>query len=135
MYYKFIQPSDGITFEAETDDIARAACIYVGNGHCFLENEQGETLSGTCHLFDEFPADEIKVLEDAIDNKDMRFVDALRSFACCSIADRSLYKDMSKNYSDREKMNVWHDRHRTSLTDWCAYAWQQAEIIAGIWEE
>lgn len=133
MLYEFVQPSDCITFEAENDDIAKAVCIYVGNGHCFLKNESGEMLSGTCHLFDEFTPEELKVLEDVIDNKDMRFVDALKSFACCSFEDREIYKEITKNYTNQDKINVWHDKHRTSLTDWAAYARKEAEFFDGLW--
>ena len=124
--YRFIQPSDDITFYAEDDDIAFAATMIVGNAHCFA-NRVGEdgketAVEGTALYLGKVPDEIIERLERLLDTRKAEIFAAFKTFAVCSPGCRKEYDVYTENSTNEERWKEWDDRKRTSMTNWCGYA-------------
>jgi len=121
--YEFVNPSDEITFYAPDDDIAQAVTIYVGNGKAGLriKNDKREMLR-TMFILGEIDPDIVDKLKIISKERIDEFLAACHSFACCGFAERDIYDDYTSNGTNIKKVNMWHDKHLTSMSDYCTYA-------------
>lgn len=128
--YEFANFSDNVTFYAADDEIAKCATLLIGNGHCFCnrlneDGSEGEQLDDTCFMFfDKVPDAVIKKSHQVIDCRPADLGTAMLSFAVCRKSEREIYDEYTSNSTDAEKKAKWDDKHRTSLTDYCGYAWK-----------
>lgn len=122
--YEFITPSDPITFYAVDDDIAQVVGIYVGNGQALVspcdedKNRKIETMYLLSPIPDDIKNKITKVLEERIDD----FLESAHSFAVCEPNQRIIYDEYTNNGKDKDKVEKWDDKNRSSMNDWCKYA-------------
>lgn len=123
--YKFIQPSDDITFYAEDDDVAFAATMIIGNGHCFAKrigkNGEETDVEGTSFYIGKVPDEIIERLKNLLDTRKAEIFAAFKTFAVCSPGRRKEYDVYTENSTNEERWRDWNDRKCTSMTDWCSY--------------
>lgn len=121
--YEFVNPSDMITFYAVDDEIAQAVTIYIGSGKAMLrvQNDERE-MPPTTFLFTPMDPEVEARLKSVMEDRFDAFLEAAHSFACCSFSDREIYDDYTSNGKNSEKVEKWHDKHLTSMSDFCKYA-------------
>lgn len=124
--YRFIQPSDDITFYAADDDVAFAATMIIGKGHCFakrIRDDGGEAdVEGMAFYIGKIPDEIIGRLKRLLDTRKAEIFAAFRTFAVCSPWCRTEYDVYTENSTNEERWREWDDRKRTSMTNWCGYA-------------
>lgn len=128
--YEFINPSDCITFYADSDEYARAVTLLLGEGKAGCKKKDGTQLDYCFTAFGN-PApqevyDSIKIM---LKEKDMKLIDALKSCACVSFDEREIFDDYTNNGTDEEKWQKWDEKHRSSLNDFCGWARKFANIL------
>ncbi|MFD2961587.1 MULTISPECIES: hypothetical protein [Olivibacter] len=135
--YRFINPSDLITFIAEENKIAYAATIIVSNGQAGCETESGDSLE-CLFMFHPDPMPDIKKylgeeLDTYIQSNKRQIADALDSFAYMDVTNRKLYDRCLSAITDPIKLKEFKDKHeddkRTSMNRYVARAWQMAEYL------
>lgn len=135
--YEFVTPSDPITFKAKDDNVARAVTLMLGNGKAFCTNDQGETLNGTCFLFQPAEAMEAETkvqfgmpLGDYLESEREAIRESFESFAYGSLKSRRNYDDAISAITDPEKLKEFKDKHedrnRSSMNAWVKHAWKLA---------
>jgi len=122
MLYEFITPSDPITFYAPDNDIAEAVAVYVGNGKAGLRAADGSETPTTLYLFGNMPIEQINRVEKTLSERLEDFLTACERFAVCGFSDRDIYNDYTQNGTNEEKVKLWDDKKRSSMTDWCGFA-------------
>lgn len=124
--YRFIQPSDDITFHAEDDDVAFAATMIVGNGHCFAdrigENGEETAVEGTSFYIGKVPDEIIGRLKRLLDTRTPEIFAALQTFAVCPPERRREFDAYTEDSTNEERWREWDERERTSMSNWCDYA-------------
>jgi hypothetical protein len=98
--YEFINPSDGIVFDAPDDECAAIAAIVVGDGKCTAKRtDSGESVIGFAFLVGDggFKEKYGRDLGDALEERAHDVVTACHSFRLI-------------------------DGKRSSLSDWCGWA-------------
>lgn len=140
MIYEFITPSDPITFKAETDAVAYAISVYLGNGKGGCTSEDGRHLDTMLMFAD---AENIKksvkdnlgtdTINEFIEQHPNECAAAFESFAYGSIADRKTFDAACEAITDKDKLekfkNVHEETQRTSMSEWVKYAWKVGRII------
>jgi hypothetical protein len=122
--YEFITPCDPITFYAQDDDIAWAIGLYVGGGKAGVDRITPEKKLNTMLAFSGGLSREDELKFKAIfKNRLNEIINATQSFAIAKPSERDIYDDYTDNGSDIEKRDKWHDKKRSSLNDFCSYAW------------
>lgn len=135
--YEFVNFSDTITFYAADDEIAKCATLLIGNGHSFCHRlndggSDGEQLDDTCFMFSaKIPDEVLKKSHQVIDCRPADLGTAMLSFAVCGHGDREIYDEYTSNSTDAKKKAKWDDKHRTSLNDYCGYAWKFGSKLLG----
>jgi hypothetical protein len=140
--YEFVTPSDAITFEAETDNVAPAvgALIRGGKAGTGRIDENGDEVKlPTMTMFSS--GDSVKILSDFIGSDFEEFIktewekiaDACESFSYGSISSRKEYDTAIECITDPEKLEEFkkfhEDKNRTSMSTWVSYAWDIGKSI------
>lgn len=136
--YKFVTPSDPITFKADNDKIAFVCALILGNGKAGCAkipnlNEEEINLK-TILLFDPDPE---KTILDFLGSDIPNFVnrnkpkvkECFNSFCYGSISDRKTYDSAVEAITDPEKLKEFKDKYeneRTSMSAWVKQAWKLA---------
>lgn len=123
MLYEFVSPSDEITFYAPDDEIAQVVTIYVGNGKAGLHRQDEAETPNTMFLFSP-PGKEVQeTIARVMKVRLEEVIEAAHSFAVCGFSEREIYDDYTEHGSNKERQVKWHDKNRTSMSDFCLYAW------------
>jgi len=122
--YEFITPSDPITFYAPDDDVALAVGIIIGSGKAGVTNtETGKSLPSLLLFLADLEAR--KAIEIPVATWEARKAEcivAAHSFAVCDKGERAIYDEFTENGQNGIQVAKWDDAHRSSMSDWCAYA-------------
>lgn len=130
MIYELINPSDKITFEADDDNVAKAAGLIVGHGKFGVSKYKEDNTEDTIlDIYMQFPDEHeqtklfggLTLNEFIVDNK-QNIIDCCQTLAVCNIEDRDNYRELSKNYSDIDFMKKWDEENCTSISNICAVA-------------
>jgi hypothetical protein len=139
--YKFITPSDPITFKAENDKIAFVCTLILGNGKAGCvktpkTNEEEEVNLPTIFIFDNDPE---KTISDFLgfdiptfaNRNKKKIKECFASFCYGDVSDRKTYDDVLEAITDPEKLKEFKNKHedsqRTSIPSWVKGAWKLSE--------
>lgn len=122
MLYEIINPSDSVTLEADDVDVARAACLLLGEGKYALHNENDEEVMPLLFLggFEEWIAEHDFNLERINDTQRPALIACLESASCCSPKDRRAIRAAIGD--DPAALARYNDEKRSSLNDICGFA-------------
>lgn len=129
--YELINPSDKITFEADSDQVAAAITIVIGSGAYGAVDAGG---ASACPLMLFGSAEEIQASIRQLLGCDLGpFIRdhmdaccrALESFASVSLSDRAALM-AALGDAGPEALSRWNEQKRTSMNRICAHAEQQA---------
>ena len=121
--YEFLNPSDGITFYAMSDEIARTATLLLGNGKAGAKAIDSDNNLEYCFTaFNPAPEEIYKTVEKHVKTPDKDLIDCLNSFAVCKPYEREIYDDYTNNGTNETKFKKWDDKNRSSMNDFCGYA-------------
>ena len=121
--YEFITPSDPITFYAADNDIAEAVGLVIGNGNAGIDAVDGSDTPNTMYLFGSLPDDVLARFRESLEKRADDMTVACKTFAVCESGMREEYDELTKNSTDIERVKKWDDKHRSSMSKWCEYAW------------
>lgn len=136
--YKFITPSDPITFKAPDDKTAFAVSLIIGNGKAGTKNTAtGESLPSLL-LFN--PNVEVTIneflgmdLEKFIEENKEKIKLTLMSFAYGDVSDRIQFDEACEAITEPDKLQAFkashEDRNRSSVSGFVKYAWDIAERL------
>lgn len=134
MIYTIINPSDPYTLHAEEERVAIAACLILGEGRLFLNDEKDNSVTMPSFL-DRDPNKSLRAifpegLNNFIESNLVAVTASLDSVACVGLGDRRIY-DLAlagiKDPEAREKFRLEeHDRRRSSMSDIGGIAWRLA---------
>lgn len=136
--YKFITPSDDITFKANSDKIAFACALILGGGKAGCENMTTKVDLPSLLIFAEKPHEIIKEIlgcdiTEFYENNKLEIADCFKTFAYTKAYDRKTYDDACEAIGDVEKLKEfkaqYEDSKRTSMTRWVKVAWDYADKI------
>ncbi|WP_294203039.1 hypothetical protein [uncultured Chryseobacterium sp.] len=139
MIYKFINPSDEITFIAPSDQIAFCCSVIIGGGYAGCENtETGESINAMI-AFSSDPQGEIKEflgsdIFDYVKANEISVADCFSSFAYVSAEEREAFDaEFSKlKPNEIETFRREHDRdNRMSMNKFVVKAWEYSTKKAG----
>lgn len=139
MIYSLINPSDVISFHANSDAVARFVGLLLGNGQFGVEDVSGKTV---LPIFLLATREDVKSYledkelwnghnyEDFLKISFLEAADALETFAVMPASDREKLDkrlELFETKKDREAYLLIHnDKHRTSLSDICGEALSMA---------
>lgn len=124
--YEVINPSDAVTFEAESDDVAAIAVLFLGRGKYGCTDEQGSDvlpllLFGSDGWIEKFCADrKLADLSDFLSANAEALAKALESTSVCSLANRKAL--VAAVGPDPVALERWNEAKRSSLNNICAAA-------------
>lgn len=134
--YKFVTPSDPITFKANNDKVAYACTLFLGNGKTGCENcTSGESLP-TMLMFSSDPDKDIQDFiggdfGEFLESNKEEMKECFKTFAYGSVSDRQTYDDACEAITDSEKLKEFklkqEDKNRTSMSQWVLSAWKLAD--------
>ena len=119
--YEFITPSDPITFYAPDKDIAEAVALFIGKGKAGLRAVDESETPNTMHFFS-IPKDVLGRVKNAMDNRTDEVVQSAHTFAVCKPEYREEYDILTKNGTDKDAVDKWDNKHRSSCSSWCEFA-------------
>ena len=119
--YKFITPSDPITFYAPDNDIAEAVAIYVGKSKAEIEAVDGSVTPSTLIVLGAAEG-QVERLRKTMEERIAEVIAAGHTFAVCTPGERGIYDDYTNNGRDPEKIAKWDAVHRSSISNWCGFA-------------
>lgn len=148
--YELVNPSDPYTFEAESEVIAGAVALGLGDGKYPADQivdgrraaseEEGDCIP--CWAFDKDPEKAAnkwfeercgKGFNDFIRDNMEEIATALDSVLIGSHTDRKIFEAAMEKIDDPEKQkefrDEWHDKKRSSMNDIGGYAWKLAESL------
>ena len=136
--YKFITPSDPITFKTDDDKVAFTCALLLGNGKAGCDNKTtGESLP-TMLMFAKDPEKDIQEfiggdLKEFIKANKHKISDCFKSFAYGSVYERVAFDDACDAITDPEKLKEFkakhEDKNRSSMSQWVKHAWRLGENI------
>lgn len=138
MIYECINPSDQITFIANSDKIAYAATLIVFNTKAGCDNKDTGVSLPTLMLFHPDPMSLVEEflgmpLESYLDANSAEIADALKSFAYLNYDERKTYDAAIAAITDPDKLAAFkadhEDRNRTSMSAYVNHAWKVAEHL------
>ena len=119
--YEFITPSDPITFYAPDNDIAEAIAIFVGNGKAGISRVDGEEVPNTMVMFS-WADGQLVRFKKTMDNRITEVVTSGKTFAVCTSGFREEYDELTENGTNKDRIEKWDDKHRSSMSNWCDFA-------------
>lgn len=136
MIYELINPSDPYTMVYDDDEIARTACILLGESAYALKNENGGEvcplllLGATAFINKEYGSS-AKFFEYVTENM-LRIGDCLDSVMSFGPSERFAYEEAVKVMTDKQRKEYRdkvHDRNMSSMNNIGARAWTLAETF------
>jgi len=142
MLYELINPSDAVTFYADSVAVARIVAILVGQGQYPIKDAQGEACGGLLLFMSQAEVDSLLAewfegtsVADFIEQHKAEIITALESFATMSRGDRRIYDAACAAITDSEKLAEFkasqEDVQRTSLNRITDYAVAFAKRLRG----
>ncbi len=137
--YKFITPSDPITFRADCDKVAFTCALLLGNAKAGCTNMTTGKSLPTLLLFSAEAEKQVSdfiggSLDGFIDGNKPRIAECFRSFAYGSVSDRQTFDDACKAITDAERLKEFRakheDRSRSSMSQWVKAAWEYSNHMS-----
>ena len=135
--FELIQLSDPITFEASNPIVAGFVGLILGTGKAGVRDERYEVVlpilifGGVNELEQWASAMGIEGgqegMKDYADAHLDEIIQALRTMAVCSMADRKAL--MAAVGDDPEALARWNEAKRSSMNDWCGFASDIADAM------
>lgn len=137
--YEIINPSDPYTMRAESDQIAAAAGILLGQGRYGVHDSEDKDVlpvllfGGAEEAVKEILGVEIHELGNFIDANSAAIADALDSVLIGHFGDRETYEKGLELIDDEAKRKqwreYWHEERRSSLNYIGKKAWKLAALL------
>ena len=129
MIYDIINPSDDVTIETDDLDVARAVCLFLGEGKYGLNDEEGNEAMPLLFLggMDEFCEATGFDYPSTVRNQRAKFIACLRSAMCCRVSERKAIRAAVGD--DLDALARYNDVKRTSLNDIAGYAHSVAKQL------
>ena len=141
MIFEFINPSDPYHYEAPDLEVAAAVCVVLGNGKGGARCITDEHISVPIFLFSDPDVWYQKKFGCTLGEsfgrlKKDRMQELIASFQSVTIGDIGDYETFWETWdliADPEKQRkyreMYHDKKRSSLNDFAAYAWSVADHL------
>jgi len=132
MIYEVINPSDPVTFETDDLDVARAACLLLGEGAYGLKDENGDTAlpiflfaEGSYEKWSEKSGFD---LDKIMKKKRLQVAECLDSACVAKMCERKAILAAVGPHG-KEAIRRYSDERRSSLNDICGYAAELADKL------
>jgi len=140
--YLFIVPNESITFQTDSDCIAMASCLIIGQGQAAamrIDEVSGiEIKIPSLTIFDQEASKSIENylgmdLGKFLEQNDLKIGECLATFAYTTLANRKDFDakfNKLKEVKDKNDFMIKHEKkNRTSMSSWIAVAWSYARAI------
>lgn len=133
MTYELINPSDAITFKAESDKIAFFCALILGNGKAGISREDGKEVEESPMLM--FVSNPLPIIEKYLgcslvefkDNNLGEISECFLSFAYGTFSDRAAFDRDVASFKTSIGLEAYleahEDRNRSSMSKWVQGAW------------
>ncbi len=137
MTYKLINPSDAITFKAESDKVAFFCALILGNGKAGISRQDGKEVEQSPMFL--FHHDPMQIIEGYLEcafqefgDQNARAVsDCFLSFAYTNFDSRAAFDSDLESFKTDEGRNEYlknhEDENRSSMSRWVKHAWSYGE--------
>lgn len=138
--WELVNPSDPYTLRCDDFEVAAVVSVLLGEGKTPLHEVGGDARKVPFFLFGghdewflgQFGAKAGDVIARCMTSSRSAIADALDSVVIGTPRDRELYEEALSAMSEADRAayrKTWHDRKRSSLSDYGSFAWGLAERL------